>query len=751
MEPAKDFLYDNDIYIVKKITGMLRWLLCAFPLMLLFIASGEFYLSYRHFFWMSILSTIVVLIPTVMLKLKAPIGVMKYATVLAPTIIVGILATEIHVVIYICFALGIVISLLYHNKKLTFWTTFYSYFIVVASVGVRSFSIENEDQFHYWIATSIGYLIEICAMGFVAMKVAEDSRSMLEKLYHAKIAAEQAEKRARQSDRLREEKRIAVRANRAKSEFLANMSHEIRTPIHAIMGMNEMVLRESKEPAILEYAEDIQDAGDTLLSIVNDILDFSKIESGKIDLQEKQYSLQQLLSSVTQMIGIKLRQKELEFKLDIDETLPAALMGDELRLRQIMLNLLNNAVKYTHKGSVSFRVWGEEADGSFWLNAEIKDTGVGIKKEDMSKLFYMFERLDMKKNRNIEGTGLGLVITKKLVDAMNGTVTAESVYGLGSVFTIRVPQRVCGSEKLGVFTRAKSMHCDRQRKYQASFLAPAAEVLVVDDNEMNLTVVKNLLKKTQVQITLCDSGAACLQMTAKKYFDVILLDHMMPGLDGIETLHCLRDAVGNPCRKVPVIALTANAMADVREMYLKEGFDDYISKPVRSDLLEQTLKHFIPQEKLLTEKTELQQPAPQHEAEAPAEKKELVNREMGLSHCGNDPAIYHEMLHMYSDLQLAKEKKLQELLEQKDWKNYGIEMHALKSTSLTLGGEQASEAAKELELAAKRITAQEPAAQEDAQLIIEKHARVMVLYRKTAKEAERILQELDVAEAVENV
>lgn len=738
--PEKDFLYENDLHIVKKIAAILRvLLLVSMPMLLLFIMSGQFYLSYGHFFWICALSVVVIMIPTLLLKLHASIELMKFATVLAPTIVVGILATEIHVVLYLSFGLGLAISLFYHDKKLTAWTAVLTYIIIVPSVAVRSYFVD-EPQFHYWMATCIGYLMEILVLGFVTIRIAGDSRVMLEKMYSAKMQAQEAEKKARQSDILRAEKQIAVQANRAKSAFLANMSHEIRTPINAIMGMNEMVLRESKEPDILQYAEDIQRAGETLLSIINDILDFSKIESGKLDIEKRPYRMQKLLTAVLQMIENKARDKGLKLQLAIDENLPSVLLGDELRLRQIMINLLNNAVKYTEKGSVTFTVTGKWQENEFLLCFGVKDTGIGIRQEDQHKLFYVFERLDLKHNQNIEGTGLGLVITKKLVDAMNGTISVESEYGVGSTFSVRVPQGIRNFQKIGEFMPEKRSSDKADKMDLPVFTAPTARILIVDDNEMNLTVASALLKRTQVQVTCCHGGEECLEVTKEQYFDVILMDHMMPGMDGIETLHALRDMEGNRCSNSPVIAMTANAMVKVRSMYLQAGFDDYISKPVHGRELELLLQQYIEPHKIILPGGQEQRKLETRTLEGSEEA--IFNRELGLLYCGGEMEVYGEVLRMFAALYPDKAKKAESLFEREDYSNYVIEMHALKSSALTLGAEELSRRAKELELAGKKIRTGEDQEEESIAFIKANHRAVMTLYKQAAEKAEEICRSL---------
>ncbi len=402
-------------------------------------------------------------------------------------------------------------------------------------------------------------------------------------------------------------------ASAAKSNFLANMSHEIRTPINAVLGLDEMILRECKDKQILEYAKDIDSAGHQLLSLVNDILDFSKIESGKMELHPVEYELFSVMNDCYNMIIMRARRKELDFTIRNNPNMPAFLYGDEVRIRQIIMNLLTNAVKYTKDGSVRLTFGCEEIDEDhITLIISVKDTGIGISEENQKYLFDSFKRIDEKSNRNIEGTGLGLAITRNFTEMMGGTIEVSSVLYEGSTFTVRIPQKVADRASIGHFDDRLNHRVEKEANDPSAaknprnnkFKAPHARILVVDDVKMNLNVVRLLLKNTQAQIDLAASGDECLKYTLVKRYDVILMDHMMPIMDGIETLHRVREQADGLNADTPVVALTANALVGAQEMYLGEGFVLYISKPVKSADLEECLLKLLPDDKIERESNE---------------------------------------------------------------------------------------------------------------------------------------------------
>ena len=425
------------------------------------------------------------------------------------------------------------------------------------------------------------------------------------------------------------EKQKAVMESEAKARFLANMSHEIRTPINAILGMDAMILRETKEQSTKEYAHDIERAGDNLLSLINDVLDMSKIEAGKLEIIPVDYDFSSIIHDIVSMMSIKASDKGLVLKVLVDKKLPSRMYGDEVRIRQILINILNNAIKYTEKGSVTLSVRGDVYEESVKLRFAVADTGIGIKEEDISKLFSEYERIEEERNRNIEGTGLGMNITMTLLNMMDSKLEVESVYGEGSTFSFELVQKITNTEPIGDIEeriRKQSM----EYTYEASFEAPDAEILVVDDNLVNRKVFKGLLKETRVKVDEAESGQECLDKVVRKHYDMIFLDHMMPEMDGVETLKRMKKLIDNKSKDTPVIALTANAVSGSRELYISEGFDEYLSKPIVSDKLEKLIITFLPKE--LVKAADKKSKAGLIEAkdkEKPADKSDLDKKEIG--------------------------------------------------------------------------------------------------------------------------
>lgn len=394
-----------------------------------------------------------------------------------------------------------------------------------------------------------------------------------------------------------QQKREIEELNRAQNRFFSSMSHEIRTPINTIIGLNEMILRETTSDEIAEDARNIQTAGKMLLALINDILDMSKIESGKMDIVPVSYDVGAMLSDIVNMIWVRAREKKLEFHIDVDRKMPSRLMGDEVRIKQVLINVLNNAVKYTAEGTVTLSIQcRKQENGRAQIVYSVADTGMGIKKENMPYLFSAFKRVDEEKNRHIEGTGLGLSIVKQLVELMDGDISVNSVYTKGTTFVITLPQEAVSEEEIGDIDIEARHAMNARKHYKRSFEAPRARILIVDDHETNLMVAKKLLRDTKVQTETACSGTECLQKTLQNRYDVILMDHLMPEMDGIMCLHEIRRQAGGLNPETPVVVLTANAGAENQRLYRREGFDGYLTKPVTGGQLETELLKHLPGE-----------------------------------------------------------------------------------------------------------------------------------------------------------
>ncbi len=515
--------------------------------------------------------------------------------------------------------------------------------------------------------------------------------------------------KARESDELRKAKAMAEEASRAKGDFLANMSHEIRTPINAVLGLNEMILRETDDEAILDYSQSINTAGKTLLGLINDILDFSKIESGKLDIVPVDYDLSSVLGDLLNMIYVRADEKGLLLNTDFDRDTPKFLNGDEIRIKQIITNLLTNAVKYTEKGSVTFRLGFEkieEASDSVLLKVSVEDTGIGIREEDIKKLFIEFERIEEGRNRYVEGTGLGMSITKRLLDKMGSSLEVESEYGKGSVFSFVLKQKVISWEPLGDYASSYRDHLLSHRKYKERFTAPDAHILFVDDNPMNLTVFKGLVKRTLMKVDTAENGDAGLLLAQNTKYDIIFLDHMMPGKDGIETLKELRAQTGGANADTPAICLTANAISGSREIYISAGFDDYLTKPIDSDRLEEMLLSYLPKEKV--EKTIVSEDEDVKKDSSTVIPKELemlskldwIDVKAGIHNSGSAEAYIPLLRIFYTSLN-EKVEELDRFYSEGAIQNYTIKVHALKSSARIIGADEFGEKAQKLEDAGK--------------------------------------------------
>lgn len=521
----------------------------------------------------------------------------------------------------------------------------------------------------------------------------------------------------RQYNQIREAKEEAEHANQTKSRFLAQMSHEIRTPINAILGMDEMILRESNEADIRVYAADINTASNTLLSLINDILDSSKIDSGKMEIAPIEYELSGLIYELVNMISWKAQAKDLSFTVEADPNLPKKLYGDDVRIRQVITNILTNAVKYTDTGGVWLRVSGKNLGDKLILHVEVEDTGIGIEEENISKLFVEFERLDMGRNRNVEGTGLGMNITIKLLELMGSKLEVKSIYGKGSKFFFDLEQPIVDHDPMGDINKTRVI--DKKESTDKFFVAENASVLVVDDNAMNRKVFKSLLKKTRIQISEASSGKESITMAKASDYDIIFMDHMMPGMDGIEAKNHIRELPN--CQKTPIFALTANAMAGAKEEYLSLGFDGFLSKPISIDKLLKTLEEYLPKDTIhyLTEEEQEEEdiiPRDNFVEEMPA--VEGLDWDYAYLHLPEKEMLM-ESIDSFYELIETQAKKLEDFFdnlllaettstqtEKTDinlnaFTAYRIQVHAMKSAAAIIGIVPLSGMAKILEFAAK--------------------------------------------------
>lgn len=508
---------------------------------------------------------------------------------------------------------------------------------------------------------------------------------------------------------LEQAKQEAWRANQVKSDFLANMSHEIRTPINAVLGFDEMILRESTDSQILSYAANIKSSGHTLLSLINDILDLSKIEAGKMEIVNEEYDMVPMLNNLIQMILPRAASKGLVLNYDIDSNLPCRLYGDDVRISQVLTNLLTNAVKYTPKGSVTLTLRLEQKDdNNILIYFAVSDTGIGIKDEHRQKLFTEFERIEENKTHHIEGTGLGLPITMKCLTLMDSKLEVDSTYGEGSTFYFRLSQKIVDASPIGNFDDALKNVMKQIEVFKDEFTAKDAHILVVDDVEMNLKVFTGLLKKSLIQIDTATSGTTAIEMIRSNSYDCVFLDHQMPEMDGIETLHALKDDPSNPLHATPIIALTANAIAGAREMYLGHGFSDYLTKPIDGWELSKMLRKWLPDEKICPVDLDLPESAevtPDNTTCLENIFKTLeaggIDVKTGLSYAMDEQDFYLELLQDYASNMDKTKSELMNYFEHKDWKKYNIRIHSLKSQSKTIGATALSDTAKMLEDASK--------------------------------------------------
>ena len=522
--------------------------------------------------------------------------------------------------------------------------------------------------------------------------------------------------KVRESDELTRGKQVAEAAAKAKGQFLANMSHEIRTPINAIMGMDELIARETNDKNIQKYAFSIKSSANQLMAIVNDVLDFSKMEAGKFKLRSDNYYLSSVITDIDAMIKNRAESKGLTYKVFVNENIPDGLIGDDTRLKQVIINLLTNAVKYTMAGFVHFKIDFEKIDDEqIDLKVTVKDTGIGMKEAEIKKLFNAFERLDEDRNKTIEGTGLGMSIVKQILDSMGSTLDVKSKYGAGSEFSFTARQKVFSWHPIGDYSISSDKVVARQENYVPKVIAPSVRILAVDDTEINLRVVKGLLRQTRIQVDTALSGKQALDMMGASKYDLALIDHRMPVMDGVELLKHLRSDAGNQNQNIPCIALTANVVEGGREMYIKAGFNDYLEKPVNGARLEDMLMQYLPKDKLLDEVPAEESgsagmaagaegiASPEGSVRAKMEAIEaqgFINIEDGISYAGSE-TDFIDTLQFFRDTVDKKANEIQKFYDEQNIEDYTTKVHALKSAARIIGAKDLSEKARLLEQAGK--------------------------------------------------
>ena len=508
-----------------------------------------------------------------------------------------------------------------------------------------------------------------------------------------------------------EEKNIeAQNALEAKSTFLANMSHEIRTPMNAICGMAQLLSERELGDEETEYVETIQKSSESLLSIINEILDFSKIDSGKMEINEEEYHFNSLIHDVLSIIEFRLKDKSVKLITEINPNIPRIMIGDELRIRQILINLLNNAVNFTHRGSITLKiVWVSQGDDKGVLEVEVKDTGIGISEENMGKLFKAFGQIDTRKNRNVEGTGLGLAISKNLLELMGGAIWATSTPDYGSTFSFSLPQKVKDSRPSN-YKNDHNIVVRQNDEFKISFKAPTARVMIVDDNKVNLLVAFEIMKRFGFEATTIDNGSEALNRIEEHLitYDMIFMDHMMPFMDGVETTMKIRSLDSTYAKEIPIIALTANAIKGVEKQFKDAGMNDYLSKPIHVDQLNDILKRWLPLEKQIrVVDGEEMKPVPSSKAKTKEQREEDllfslkgINIETGIRNCGGNRNVYIQILRTFSSSNLPA--GLESYYEAEDWHNYEVIAHSAKGACRNIGAEEIADKAYALELAGKK-------------------------------------------------
>lgn len=491
----------------------------------------------------------------------------------------------------------------------------------------------------------------------------------------------------------------AEQANIAKSAFLANMSHEIRTPMNAIVGLSDIIMEESRGRKVYGYTCDIKAAANNLLALINDILDLSKVEAGKMELVSAEYHVKALVKEVLNMMDIVASQHGLMVESEFDMSIPCGYLGDESRIKQILINLVNNALKFTKKGYVRISVSGvpDEAEDTERLIFRVEDTGCGIRKEDQERIFENFKQLDSKRSRSAEGTGLGLSITRHLAELMQGTVKVESVYGEGSTFTVEILQKIADARPLSEVPEPEA----KPEVALEPFTVKDYKVMVVDDNLINRKVARSFLQTYGIEITEAESGMEAIELVNRTQYDIIFMDHMMPMMDGIEAVHRIRNDCGDNGRLPIVIALTANAMEGVRENFLANGFQDFITKPLDRKAMHMVLLKWIPEERRMAGGSWIDNLQVNNDILQNITIEGIDTDEVAAHYAGSLEE-YQELLRLYCLDGRRKVKVLQELWEEQDYEGYGIEVHALKSASANVGAMRLSSRAKEQEKAVNR-------------------------------------------------
>ena len=490
----------------------------------------------------------------------------------------------------------------------------------------------------------------------------------------------------------------AEAASQAKSQFLANMSHDIRTPLNAILGMSELGLREDASESKDNCFRDIRSSGRILLDNINSILDLSKIEAGKMEISQESYHIHSPFHDVVTILRMRAQEKKLDFHAQLDENIPTTLYGDDVNISHIVMNLGGNAIKYTKEGSITLSVTWEPQGEDGVLVIHMEDTGVGIRKEDLPYIFQSYGRLDRKANRHIEGTGLGLPICQKLTELMHGELGVDSTYGVGSNFWVRLPQKVIDPTPCGPY-------CSEEQRSDTgsynSFTAPEAVVLVVDDQPLNLKVCQGLLGPYEMEVYTARSGPEALRQMTQVWPDLVLMDHMMPDMDGVETTQHIREmGKKDPYfAVVPIIALTANAMKGVREEFLRSGFNDFLPKPIELDKLDNTLRAWVPEDK---QKAPVIPLGTLPGEELPEDLQNLPGIDVvrGMSYCGTGDA-YRKTLFLFREQIPGYLRRIRQDWEEEKWEDYSIEVHSLKSAARWIGAMDLGDNAEALEMAGR--------------------------------------------------